>query len=1040
MKKKLLLIVLAIFPILSFSQTFPLHDVDDCTVLPGGFANRAVYNASVTNPDNSVYAATNVSSLTYDATVAPGPSVSRVFYDLPEKIQAGTTFDLNGRFYSASAGNAAGGSGQFRIQFQDIETGTFLNLTPYDKTGGVWQQITETGILTSIDPTTDSSINGNGGFDRIIITGITNTSTATIFEDFFFDDLQLSVESYPALSDLDADLLDGNSWVYNNREGDDKTVFGGSNPFGEFNTIVTADVATPSTAGNSATEAISVELETGFSAFRLPISPIDPPFTGTVSYRIYNSTCTLDYNDITTITLRKGFNNATQFVSSNVIFNETNQWVEISIDLSTLAGDAAGDTGYNQLLISFGSNANSIGSVYFLDAIQSPNPNDPVVEYVNVPADGTYDVNDDLDFTVNFDKNITVDTAGGTPELEVTVGSTTQQATYVSGSGTQDLVFRYTVQTGDVDINGVSIGAISLNGGTIQDADSGNNSGLGLNDVDPTAGVKVFASDVTYTSANGFLPADPSGLDISNYNLTVQDGTAVISSTTDFNSVTVEPEAVLDIDSNITVVGELLFKSNATSSGQLDDATGATITGTVETEQYISANRAFRLLSPTIGGQSIANSWQQDTHITGAGGPANGFDDTDTDNPSLFTFNNSLVNQSGGAAWEAVTSTSNILSAGTPYRLFVRGDRTIDLTDNNDPATPTTLKATGDIYTGDYLPSISAHNGNFNFIGNPYQAVVDVTALTFSGDVNSNFIYIWDPSFNSDGGFVTVDTSNGTNNSGGSLNFDEFIQPGQAFFIRNKLTVTTTPSITFTEASKNVGKIKTTTFSVDEISQLTLQMNRISENGERLVDAVGLRFSENYQNEVNDGDAGKMGNSGENLALVNTNKLLSIERREIPTENQEIQLFTNNLTEENYNFKIQLVDWNADDEAYIFDSYLDTTTPISTNDVYNFSVDQGIEESTSITRFSLIFNPTTLSNIDFTESSIKIYPNPTNGRLNINLSSESTLENIKIYNLLGEMVMESKKQNLNINKLAAGVYLLEIKTTEGLLTKKVIKQ
>ena len=87
---------------------------------------------------------------------------------------------------------------------------------------------------------------------------------------------------------------------------------------------------------------------------------------------------------------------------------------------------------------------------------------------VTPPADKWYKLADSLDFTVNYSTNVTVT---GTPKLAFTLGSTNVNASYVSGSGTKDLVFRYTVATGNLDIDGIQlVSPISLNGGTIKNA------------------------------------------------------------------------------------------------------------------------------------------------------------------------------------------------------------------------------------------------------------------------------------------------------------------------------------------------------------------------------------------------------------------------------------------------------------------------------------------------------------------------------------------------------------------------------------------
>jgi hypothetical protein len=86
---------------------------------------------------------------------------------------------------------------------------------------------------------------------------------------------------------------------------------------------------------------------------------------------------------------------------------------------------------------------------------------------------------DTISATVTFNDVITVNTSGGTPYLTLNVGGTAAHAAYVSGSGSNALVFTATVASGQNDSNGVAIGAdaLNLNGGTLKDA-SGNNSTL----------------------------------------------------------------------------------------------------------------------------------------------------------------------------------------------------------------------------------------------------------------------------------------------------------------------------------------------------------------------------------------------------------------------------------------------------------------------------------------------------------------------------------------------------------------------------------
>ena len=86
-------------------------------------------------------------------------------------------------------------------------------------------------------------------------------------------------------------------------------------------------------------------------------------------------------------------------------------------------------------------------------------------------GDSTYYRGDQIRVRVRFTKQIVVDTAGGSPYLDLTVGTTTRRARFVR-SATNRLDFAYAVQATDVDTDGVSVGAnaLTLNGATVKAA------------------------------------------------------------------------------------------------------------------------------------------------------------------------------------------------------------------------------------------------------------------------------------------------------------------------------------------------------------------------------------------------------------------------------------------------------------------------------------------------------------------------------------------------------------------------------------------
>ena len=87
---------------------------------------------------------------------------------------------------------------------------------------------------------------------------------------------------------------------------------------------------------------------------------------------------------------------------------------------------------------------------------------------VNSPRSGSvFERGERIEVTLNFNRAVDVT---GTPQVALDIGGTERQADYVSGTGTAELLFRYTVVTADSDATGISIAAnaLTLNGGTIR--------------------------------------------------------------------------------------------------------------------------------------------------------------------------------------------------------------------------------------------------------------------------------------------------------------------------------------------------------------------------------------------------------------------------------------------------------------------------------------------------------------------------------------------------------------------------------------------
>ncbi|MBA5249935.1 MAG: hypothetical protein FE834_10490 [Gammaproteobacteria bacterium] len=84
----------------------------------------------------------------------------------------------------------------------------------------------------------------------------------------------------------------------------------------------------------------------------------------------------------------------------------------------------------------------------------------------------TYEQGETIKIKVTMSEATIVDISSGTPQIALTIGNNNiKYADYISGSGSSNLVFQYTVKLGDNDADGVDIAAnaLTLNGAIIKD-------------------------------------------------------------------------------------------------------------------------------------------------------------------------------------------------------------------------------------------------------------------------------------------------------------------------------------------------------------------------------------------------------------------------------------------------------------------------------------------------------------------------------------------------------------------------------------------
>lgn len=377
------------------------------------------------------------------------------------------------------------------------------------------------------------------------------------------------------------------------------------------------------------------------------------------------------------------------------------------------------------------------------------------------------------------------------------------------------------------------------------------------------------------------------------------------------------------------------------------------------------------LATPTLG-QSIFQSWQEAGNVpTGFGtiitGTGTGFDIT-TALPSLKSYNDNLN------LWEGVTNTGNSLQNKKGYMLYVRGDRTVTsyLTNPNN----TILRSKGIIYTPlNPPPAVSVQANKFQSVGNPYPSRIEFSKLLpVSSGINDVF-YVWDPKVSGNyqsGAYQTLSgitgyapTVGASNSSYPAGSPNPNIESGQAFFVRGN---SSGGNMNFNESVKATGNRLVTRSDSSVLNQRQfLYAYLYSQTG--MADGNVIAFENGFGNEVNELDAIKMLNGGENFGLRRSDSILAVEAHNSIDLHDTIFYHLQNLRQQNYQLKfapLNMADITL--PALLIDKFTGAIHQIDYVDssIIDFTVtaDSG---SFASDRFMIVFNlngPVPITSID----------------------------------------------------------------------------
>ena len=131
----------------------------------------------------------------------------------------------------------------------------------------------------------------------------------------------------------------------------------------------------------------------------------------------------------------------------------------------------------------------------------------------------------------------------------------------------------------------------------------------------------------------------------------------------------------------------------------------------------------------------------------------------------------------------------------------------------------------------------------------------------------------------------------------------------------------------------------------------------------------------------------------------------------------------------NYDFRIGANDLGQNDPSYI------TSEGCALADPTNFA-NIGFPNTHIILN---LLGDTNLSTDDFGLSQVSVYPNPVSDVLNIKVPSNIVLNEAMLFDALGRKVNVSNNNGvINVSDLSSGIYILNIETSVGELSKKII--
>jgi len=529
----------------------------------------------------------------------------------------------------------------------------------------------------------------------------------------------------------------------------------------------------------------------------------------------------------------------------------------------------------------------------------------------------------------------------------------------------------------------------------------------------------ITNTDNTYSGATN-LNAGTMQLNgsLTNSDVTVASGaTLQVSSNATLKSLTVNAGGIVIIDADValTITGTL---TNNGTSFTINSGATMTVGGTGGTGDYtfnrnLTNGSQWYLMSSPVNGETYDDSWvtansipssTADTGNRGISWYDNSSSDTDTDG--------SGTDDSATGYWRYMEGgTSGSFAIGRGYGIIKSATGNISFTGSG-------------IYSSDQTFALTQGENNFNLVGNPFTASLNLAAFfNDNGEsvISGGQVWFWN------GSSYDVRTS--------EVHGSYEIAAGQGFFV--EAVAATNLTFDYSDVSHNAA-----TFQKTSRPEITITLSDGTQNRNAYVYYI--------DGTTKDYDLGYEGNlfGGVNHSLAVYTQLLMNDQgkkyqlQSLPNSEHEKMVVPVGIIAdagEEITFTAEVMNLPAGLKVFLEDRETNTFTRLDdANGEYKVTLSQDVND---VGRFYLHTTTAALSVPEVHLENVSVY---TTHATNIRIEGIALGKTqMKLVNMLGKEVLQQNfssngVSDIAIPKLARGIYIVQLNTEKGKLNKKII--